>query len=151
MVTTRTFDSLRKFVVLRIVTEAKFRAMSTGAATSPREAAGMEKRRAVRYRLAARVAFSWEGSGDNLLKGEGITRDLGRRGAFIFSATCPPVDCPVRLNILLPPLVKGAAGTRIGTQGNVLRIEHADATEGPSGFAVITEAFMLYEGGETSS
>ena len=61
----------------------------------------MERRRAVRYRLGAAAIFGWEGPEHIPLKGEGITRDLGRGGVFVFSAICPAVNSFVRIRVLL--------------------------------------------------
>lgn len=112
----------------------------------------MEHREAARYRLATRVAFTWQETEGNRLKGAGITRDISVGGAFIFSAACPAVDSAVRLNIFLPPSHKGATSIiRIATEGRVLRVEFPLEGEGASGFAVASKGYMLYKQARTDT
>jgi hypothetical protein len=101
----------------------------------------MERRKAVRYRLGAAAVFSWEGPEGVPLKGEGITRDIGRGGVFIFSAICPAVNSFVRLRILLHLIHKGkqVIANRvpdIDFDGTVLRVEHFLKDSASSGFAL---------------
>ncbi len=64
----------------------------------------MEMRKNIRYRLDAPAVFSWEGARRRRFQGEGVTRDISIQGAFIMSATMPPPDCPVQVDLLLPSL-----------------------------------------------
>jgi hypothetical protein len=99
----------------------------------------MEMRKEIRYRLDAPAVFSWEGARHRRLQGEGITRDISVQGAFILTATMPPPDCPVQVDLLLPSLT-GVKGTmRITGKARVIRLEHPSSDTWIRGFAVVTE------------
>src|ERR1700674_1610084 len=82
----------------------------------------VERRSHIRYRLEIPAIFSWESSQRSRLQGEGITRDIGLEGAFIFTAACPPVETPIQLVLLLPPLTGAKATIRIKGEARVLRV-----------------------------
>ena len=73
----------------------------------------MEMRKEIRYRLDAPAVFSWEGMRHKRYQGEGVTRDISVQGAFILTATMPPPDCPVQVDLLLPSLTGMKAMMRI--------------------------------------
>jgi hypothetical protein len=104
----------------------------------------VELRTIVRYRLGAPVVFSWRGQGGRL-QGEGITRDISARGAFILTPTCPPAETMVRMEIFLPPLREAGQCVRLVTEGRVIRIEHSAAETARDGFAVVSEGFAIPE------
>ena len=81
-------------------------------------------RKEIRYRLDAPAVFSWEGAGHKRFQGEGITRDVSIQGAFILTATMPPPDCPIQLDLLLPSLTGMKSMMRITGRARVLRVEH---------------------------
>jgi hypothetical protein len=100
----------------------------------------MELRNRVRYRLSADAVFTWDGP-SQLLRGEGITRDISVAGAFIFTRTCPPVGATLELDIFLSPAPGGAGRTvRIKTEASVIRVEHSVTAEG---FAAVSQDFTL--------
>jgi hypothetical protein len=105
----------------------------------------MERRKAVRYRLAARAVFAWKGPEGNRRRAEGATRDIGLEGAFVLTATCPPIASMVQLDIFLPPFGQSARGTKITADEEVLvvRVEHPVAG-GSNGFAVVGKGFTLH-------
>jgi hypothetical protein len=108
----------------------------------------MERRKAVRYRLGAAAVFSWEGPEGIPLKGEGITRDIGRGGVFVFSAICPAVNSFVRLRVLLHlndgrmHLIESRMPD-IDFDGTVLRVEHFVECSTSSGFALAAARVSL--------
>ena len=108
----------------------------------------MERRKAVRYRLGAAAVFSWEGPEGTPLKGEGITRDIGRGGVFLFSAICPAVNSFVRLRILLHLIhegmhIFGGRTPDVDFDGTVLRVEHFLGDSAYSGFALAASRFSV--------
>jgi hypothetical protein len=116
----------------------------------------MERRRAVRYRLGAAAVFSWEGPEGTPLKGEGITRDIGRGGVFVFSAICPAVNSFVRLRVLLHQIegrmhVVESRMPGIDVDGTVLRVEHFLEGSTSSGFALAVTKFSLDVDAENGS
>jgi len=96
-------------------------------------------RKEVRYRLRAPVVFSWEGARYQRFQGEGITRDISVQGAFIVTATTPPAECTIQLDLVLPPLAGLQAVMRIVGRARVTRVDHRSGDDGTSGFAVVTD------------
>ena len=99
----------------------------------------MEMRKEIRYRLDAPAVFSWEGMRHKKFQGEGITRDISVQGAFILTATMPPPDCPVQVDLLLPSLTGMKAMMRITGRARVIRVEHPSKEAWIHGFAVVTD------------
>ena len=103
----------------------------------------MEHRGVLRFRLGASVLFSWGGANRRRLRAEGVTRDISVQGAFILAPTCPPVRANVLVEVFLPPLQGSGRPVRIRAESRVLRVEHAEAGNGHSGFAVLSGGFAL--------
>ena len=105
----------------------------------------VERRKQIRYRLDFPAIFSWESSQRRRLQGEGITRDIGPFGAFVFTSTCPPpVESTIQLEVLLPPLTGAKATIRIKGEARVLRVEPRREKGVTGGFAVLSDGFNLY-------
>jgi hypothetical protein len=101
----------------------------------------MELRSTVRHRICADAVFTWEGPLNKRLLAEGVTRDIGVAGVFIFTRTCPPVGAIVELEIFLTPKLSDRRRTvQIKTEARVIRVEHSDAAEG---FAAVSKDFTL--------
>jgi hypothetical protein len=105
----------------------------------------VELRTTVRYRLGAPVAFSWIGPGGARLQGEGLTRDINAKGAFILTPTFPPEGVLVSVEIFLPSLRSGGHPVSLITEGQVIRVEHTGAGAGRGGFAVVSQGFAIPE------
>lgn len=105
----------------------------------------LERRTTVRYRLGAPAVFSWKAQNGNRLQGEGFTRDMNLKGAFILTHTCPPEGIQVSIDIFLPPLNKSRHSVRLITEGQVIRVEHADSGARRDGFAVVSQGFAIPE------
>jgi hypothetical protein len=99
----------------------------------------MELRKEIRYRLDAPAVFSWEGARYRRFQGEGITRDISVQGAFILTATMPPPDCPVQVDLLLPSLTGVKGMMRVTGKARVIRLERPSSDTWIHGFAVVTE------------
>jgi hypothetical protein len=99
----------------------------------------MDMRKEIRYRLDAPAVFSWEGAHHRRFQGDGITRDISVQGAFILTATMPPPDCPIQVDLLLPSLTGLKAVMRITGKARVLRVEHPSTDAWIHGFAVVTD------------
>ena len=99
----------------------------------------MEMRNDIRYRLDAPAVFSWEGAHRRRFQGEGITRDISVQGAFILTATMPPPDCPVQVDLLLPSLTGIKGMMRITGKARVTRVERPSSDTWICGFAVVTD------------
>jgi hypothetical protein len=99
----------------------------------------MEMRKEIRYRLDAPAVFSWAGARHRRFQGEGITRDISVQGAFILTATMPPPDCPVQVDLLLPSLTGMKDIMRISGKARVIRVVHLASDTWVHGFAVVTD------------
>jgi hypothetical protein len=99
----------------------------------------MEMRKDIRYRLDAPAVFSWDGGRQRRFQGEGITRDISVQGAFILTATMPPPDCPIQVDLLLPSLTGMQASMRITGRARVIRVEQPSPDTWIHGFAVVTD------------
>jgi hypothetical protein len=99
----------------------------------------MEMRKEIRYRLDAPAVFSWEGARHRRFQGEGITRDISVQGAFILTATMPPPDCPVQVDLLLPSIAGMMSMMRITGKARVIRMERKSSDNWIHGFAVVTD------------
>src|ERR1700704_2002304 len=106
--------------------------------------ASMEMRREMRYRLDAQALFSWESAQHTRLQGEGITRDISVFGAFILTPTCPPIDVPIQVEVVLPSLTGLKPVVRVSGAARVLRVDHSSNGEGENGFAVASEDFSRW-------
>jgi hypothetical protein len=99
----------------------------------------VERRRNIRFRVGASAVFSWESSQGKRLRGEGSTRDLCVAGAYVYTATCPPVDAMLLVDILLPRVNRTGPALMIHSEAQVLRVEHPAGDGGRSGFAVASK------------
>jgi hypothetical protein len=104
----------------------------------------MEMRREIRYRLDAPALFSWESAQHKQLQGEGVTRDVSVFGAFILTPTCPPVDVPIHVEVVLPSLTGLKPIIRVSGAARVLRVVHGSKGERRNGFAVVSEDFSRW-------
>jgi hypothetical protein len=105
-----------------------------------------ELRHAVRYPIKAPVVFAWQGP-VGWLRGDGITRDISGKGAYIRTSTSPPTGVTVEIEIFLPPIAAGGKSMTVATSGQVIRVEHFADKEALSGFAVLGHGFgILYVG-----
>lgn len=99
----------------------------------------MEMRKELRFRLEAPAMFFWEGANQRRFQGEGITRDISLQGAFILTATSPPAECSVQLDLFLPPISGMKASLRITGRVRVVRVDHPREERGMDGFAVVSD------------
>jgi hypothetical protein len=102
----------------------------------------LELRRTVRYSIKAPVMFIWQSPAGSL-RGEGVTRDVSGKGAYIRTPTCPPKEVTVQMKIFLPPLGPTSKPLNVTTEGQVIRIDHPAPNEKLGGFAVLSEGFAL--------
>src|SRR6266566_4797240 len=106
--------------------------------------APMEMRREMRYRLDASALFSWESAQHTRLQGEGVTRDISVFGAFIVTPTCPPIDVPIQVEVVLPSLTGRRPVIRVSGAARVLRVDHSSRGQGENGFAVVSKDFSRW-------
>jgi hypothetical protein len=102
----------------------------------------MERRKEIRYRMSAAVIFRWKGPDNERFQGEGVTRDMSVAGVFVLTATCPPANAEVQIEVLLP-LSGGVSNARMKSEMAVLRVEHDIAENRRSGFSAVGSGFSL--------
>lgn len=101
-----------------------------------------ETRKVIRFPLEARVVFWWVDSGITK-RGEGRTRDISERGAFVLASTCPARGIQAGFKIFLPALPGSEQKTTLEAEGQVLRVEQAQETKEFEGFAILAQHIIL--------
>jgi hypothetical protein len=101
----------------------------------------MERRNAVRYRLQIPTVFRWEKSGQRF-EGEGTTRDISEKGAYIFSTTRPPFEGEITVEIVNARPEGGKRALLVGNM-QVGRIEDGPEERGGVGFSLAGDVFRL--------
>ena len=96
------------------------------------------------------VMFRWSGPEDGHYQGEGITRDISVAGAYVLTATCPPPNAVVQIEVFLP-LSDGGTRALMKADMVVLRVEHEMAGKDRSGFSVAGKGFSLHTSSERAS
>jgi hypothetical protein len=86
--------------------------------------------------------FRWSGPEDGHHQGEGVTRDMSVAGAFVLTATCPPPNAVVQMEVVLP-LSDGGSKALLNAEMMVLRVEHDIAGDRRSGFSAVCKGFSL--------
>src|SRR5215472_807108 len=106
-------------------------------------------RKSIRFPLEVPITFSWA-EREIEKRGEGKTRDVSQTGAFVFAATCPPLESRIGFKLLLPGLPGCQPPTEIEAEGKVLRVEPASERERRDGFAILTRRVLLRPNKDTS-
>jgi PilZ domain len=102
----------------------------------------------MRYPVKARVDFWWQGE-DRAFNGNGTSRDVSEKGAFVVAPTIPPLGTDVGLTFFLPKLSKAIAAVRIEVEAKVIRVDQETEAEKRGGFAVLTKAAILRKNGKS--
>ena len=63
-------------------------------------------------------------------------------GVFVVTATCPPANAVVQLEVILP-LSDGASKAQMRADMTVLRVDHDTAGNSRSGFSAVGRGFLL--------
>jgi len=92
--------------------------------------------------MSTTVIFRWKGPGNGVFQGEGVTRDMSVSGIFVLTATSPPANAVVQMEVLLA-LPDGTSKTTMKSEMTVLRVEHEVAENGRSGFSAVGLGFSL--------
>ena len=120
---------------MRLNSLAKTRELLSRSGDSPRSTA-IERRRAIRYPLQVPASFSWVDEERILRNGEGQTRNIGEKGAFVDAAVCPPIGSTVEVHFSLPALSDSGRGMHVQHTGEVLRLEGTKHGAQIDGFAI---------------
>ena len=93
-----------------------------------------EKRHIIRYSMAGMVQFRWQATDGYWYDGTGITRDIGKGGAFIESDSIPQVGSPLKLTVTLPSKSTLDVTLQLSGSGTVCHVRQGHSQ--PSGFGV---------------
>ncbi len=100
-----------------------------------------ERRQYARHCLNAPVSFSWK-THSTRRWGEGFTRDVCARGAFVLANECPCVEATIRIEMSLPSL-EGNSILHMLMKGKVVRVQPDFRNETGRGFAVVGNPILL--------
>lgn len=104
-----------------------------------------EMRNHARYRVRAPVFFSWKDVAAGNQRGEGMTRDIGTGGMFVWTDVNPPLGASLRVEVLLPRIDQEAKPLCIEASGHVIRAESRHGTDGGPGFGFSGDALVLVD------
>ena len=71
-----------------------------------------------------------------------MTRDISLRGAYVLSATCPPVNTVVEMELRLPSFSR-ASSVSITSRMRAQRVERDLTGKSMMGFSVVGKSFEL--------
>ena len=92
--------------------------------------------------MSTAVVFHWNGPENERFQAEGISRDMSVNGVFVLTATCPPANAVIQMEVLLP-VSDGISKARMKSDMRVLRVEHDVANTRRSGFSAYGQGFSL--------
>ena len=108
----------------------------------------IERRRAIRYPLQLPAYFSWRDEEGIVRRGEGHTRNISVKGAFVDALILPPSGSSVELHFSLPALSDSGRKMRVQHTGETLRLGGAEQGEQGGGFAITSRKIVWrYEDG----
>lgn len=119
-------------------TPREIKARRTPGATEQRK----EHRKHVRYPVRVPVFFSWRTRGSAVVRCEGITRDVSLRGAYLRSATCPPVGAVIEMEIHLPGSLRAPNLLIVGNV-QIQRVERASRKKLRTGLSAVASGFAV--------
>lgn len=91
--------------------------------------------------MSVPVIFTWEQPEGGSARGEGITRDVSANGAYIFSASCPPANAMVNIEIQISQF-PDAPTVLMTARMQTRRVDHTESEEEEVGFAVAGKGFV---------
>jgi hypothetical protein len=103
-----------------------------------------ERRKGKRFRLRLAVLFSWRDAQGLLQSGEGWSRNIGSRGAYVRTNTAPPIGTLLEMNIFLPELGYKIHTAEIHAKGQVARVD-CELMGQASGFAAVNQSIVIRE------
>jgi hypothetical protein len=108
----------------------------------------VERRRAIRYPLQLQGSFSWKDENGIVQQGEGQTRDVSEKGAYVEAAILPLIGSSVELHFSLPSVPGAERKMYVQLTGETRRLEGTEQVEHSGGFAITSrEIVWHYEGG----
>ena len=108
----------------------------------------IERRRDIRYPVKLPASFSWQDEQRIVRQGEGHTRNISEKGAFVEAAIVPLIGSSVELHFSLPALSALGRQMHVLHTGETIRLEGTEQGESSGGFAIKSrEVVWTYEDG----
>jgi hypothetical protein len=105
-----------------------------------------ENRKHNRYRLEVPVIFWWWDARHARHEGVGLTRVVSSHGAFVLTATPPPLKAKIGLKVFFPRVGGAGVPVRFHGEGKVVRVEGLKHPVARAGFAVAGRPFVVRRG-----
>jgi hypothetical protein len=102
----------------------------------------IERRRAIRYPLQLPASFSWQDEKEIVRQGDGLTRNISEKGAFVYAAILPPIGSSVELHFSLPALSDLGRKMHVQHTGETLRLGGTEQGEHSGGFAITSRKIV---------
>jgi hypothetical protein len=106
------------------------------------------RQRSHRYGLEAPASFSWLSPKGEPHQGQGITRDIGACGVFIYAHPAPITGTLVEVSVSFPAMDNNGALVRLTGIGTVVRLDPSEKE--PSGFAAAVSFAVAATGGTSN-
>lgn len=81
-----------------------------------------DRRKGVRYLIRGTVWFEWLAADGQLHEAFGLSREIGKDGAFVESESAPPLGTPVKLAVTLPTSWRPDVNLHLHGAGDVRHI-----------------------------
>ena len=102
-------------------------------------------RGSVRYKLEVPAVSRWKDKKSSTeQRSEGRTRDISRKGAFIYAPVCPPEGTIVRVDVVLAKIPNSARSIRLDAKGRVVRSEQPTREGEIGGFAMVMDRVLMH-------
>lgn len=102
----------------------------------------------MRYPLQLPASFSWKDEQRIVRQGEGHTRNISEKGAFVDAVICPPIGSSVELHFSLPALSGSGLKMDVQHTGEIIRLGVTEQGEHSGGFAITSRKIVWrYEDG----
>jgi len=98
---------------------------------------GGERRRSTRYQIRGAAWFQWETDAGHLREGMGVTRDIGKAGAFIETPEKPPVGARLKAVVTIASDEKDPMRARLCGAGDVRHVQPGGEAGGGFGAWVV--------------
>jgi hypothetical protein len=105
----------------------------------------LEQREQTRYGVRALVDFEWVEEGV-LRRGQGLTRDISKKGMFIYSDSTPPTKTDLRVKVSFIPFARTLTKVQLRANSLVLRVEPPSPPGTDHGFAILNRSYELHDG-----
>lgn len=89
-------------------------------------ASSRERRRSTRYPITGAIWFAWEAPDGQRHKSNGVSRNVGKEGAFVVCESVPPIGSPVELMVTLPTRSRDQGPVCLCGSGNVRHVQRED-------------------------